>query len=412
MKIQHLCKSFDGRVVLDHVSLTLESGGTACLMAPSGRGKTTLLRCIAGLERPDSGQITDLPERIGYVFQEDRLCDGFSAVDNIRLVTGRAMDEGEICRHLKELGLADSLGQPVRELSGGMRRRVSIGRAVCFGAGLLLLDEPFNGLDDATRQQTADYILRHRSGAAILCVTHDREDAAALGGAERERDAGMKRLILIGGAMGAGKTAVSRELLRLLPEAVWLDGDWCWRMDPFRVSEARKRMALDNITHLLGNFLDDEGYENVIFCWVMDRREIVEAVLAPLAGREFQLFHFSLVCAPGTLEERRTALIARWRGSGKCDVDLIQRVCDSWKNGEISVGFAKGVVLLTFIGAYGIPAPAELAALQEAVDRVIPCHLASKYLWRWILVREIEGMTLDELQTHKISEFAFEEVQA
>ena len=159
-------------------------GAPACLMAPSGRGKTTLLRCIAGLERPDSGQITDLPERIGYVFQEDRLCDGFSAVDNIRLVTGRAMDEGEICRHLKELGLADSLGQPVRELSGGMRRRVSIGRAVCFGAGLLLLDEPFNGLDDATRQQTADYILRHRSGAAILCVTHDREDAAALGGAE------------------------------------------------------------------------------------------------------------------------------------------------------------------------------------------------------------------------------------
>lgn len=114
----------------------------------------------------------------------------------------------------------------------------------------------------------------------------------------------------------------------------------------------------------------------------------------------------------GTLEERRTALIARWRGAGKCDVERIQSVCDSWRNGEISVGFAKGVILLTFVGAYGIPAPAELAALQEAVDRVIPCHLASKYLWRWILVREIEGMTLDELQTHKISEFAFEEVQA
>lgn len=112
----------------------------------------------------------------------------------------------------------------------------------------------------------------------------------------------------------------------------------------------------------------------------------------------------------GTLEERRTALIARWRGAGKCDVERIQSVCDSWRNGEISVGFAEGVVVLTFIGAYGIPAPAELAALQEAVDRTIPCHLASKYLWRWILVREIEGMTLDELQTHKISEFAFEEV--
>ena len=184
MKIQHLCKSFDGKMVLDHVSLTLESGGTACLMAPSGRGKTTLLRCIAGLEAPDSGQITDLPERIAYVFQEDRLCDGFSAVDNIRLVTGKALGEGEIRRHLEELGLAGSLDQPVRELSGGMRRRVVISRAVCFGADLLLLDEPFKGLDDEARQQTADYILRHRGAAAILCVTHDREDAAALGGAD------------------------------------------------------------------------------------------------------------------------------------------------------------------------------------------------------------------------------------
>ncbi len=184
MKIQHLCKSFDGKMVLDHVSLTLESGGTACLMAPSGRGKTTLLRCIAGLETPDSGQITDLPERIAYVFQEDRLCDGFSAVDNIRLVTGKALGEGEIRRHLEQLGLAGSLDQPVRELSGGMRRRVVISRAVCFGADLLLLDEPFKGLDDEARQQTADYILRHRGAAAILCVTHDREDAAALGGAD------------------------------------------------------------------------------------------------------------------------------------------------------------------------------------------------------------------------------------
>lgn len=184
MKIQHLCKSFGGKVVLDHVSLTLESGGTACLMAPSGRGKTTLLRCIAGLETPDSGQITDLPERIAYVFQEDRLCDGFSAVDNIRLVTGKALGEGEIRRHLEELGLTGSLDQPVRELSGGMRRRVVISRAVCFGADLLLLDEPFKGLDDEARQQTAGYILRHRGAAAILCVTHDREDAAALGGAD------------------------------------------------------------------------------------------------------------------------------------------------------------------------------------------------------------------------------------
>ena len=111
----------------------------------------------------------------------------------------------------------------------------------------------------------------------------------------------------------------------------------------------------------------------------------------------------------GTLEERRTALIARWRGAGKCDVERIQSVCDSWRNGEISVGFTEGVIVLTFVGAYGIPAPADLAALQETVDRTIPCHLAVQFLWRWLLVREVSAMTIDELQMHRIGDFAFEE---
>lgn len=181
LTISHLFKSFGGKAVLEDVSLTLSPQEALCLMAPSGRGKTTLLRCIAGLEKPDSGAVVGVPERIGYVFQEDRLCDGFSAADNVRLVTGSALSDAEIDRHLTELGLGGSLRQPVRELSGGMRRRVAICRAVCFGGGLLLLDEPFKGLDDALRRQTADYILRHCGEAAILCVTHDRADAAALG---------------------------------------------------------------------------------------------------------------------------------------------------------------------------------------------------------------------------------------
>lgn len=113
------------------------------------------------------------------------------------------------------------------------------------------------------------------------------------------------------------------------------------------------------------------------------------------------------LASTGTLEERRTALIARWRGSGKCDVDLIQRVCDAWENGEISVGFAKGVIVLTFVGAYGVPEAAELAALQDAVENTIPCHLAVSYLYRYLLVREVDGMTLDELQGHTMHDFAF-----
>lgn len=113
------------------------------------------------------------------------------------------------------------------------------------------------------------------------------------------------------------------------------------------------------------------------------------------------------LASTGTLEERRTALIARWRAAGKCDVELIQRVCDSWKNGEISVGFAEGVIVLTFVGAYGVPEAAELAALQDAVERTIPCHLETEYLYRYLLVREVDGMMLDELQGHTMHDFAF-----
>lgn len=113
------------------------------------------------------------------------------------------------------------------------------------------------------------------------------------------------------------------------------------------------------------------------------------------------------LASTGTLEERRTALIARWRAAGKCDVELIQRVCDSWKNGEISVGFAEGVIVLTFVGAYGVPEAAALAALQDAIEHTIPCHLETEYLYRYLLVREVDGMTLDELQGHTMHDFAF-----
>ena len=113
------------------------------------------------------------------------------------------------------------------------------------------------------------------------------------------------------------------------------------------------------------------------------------------------------LASTGTLEERRTALIARWRGSGKCDVDLIQRVCDSWKNGEISVGFAEGVIVLTFVGAYGVPEAGALAALQDAIEHTIPCHLETEYLYRYLLVREVGAMTVAELQGHTMHDFAF-----
>ena len=109
-----------------------------------------------------------------------------------------------------------------------------------------------------------------------------------------------------------------------------------------------------------------------------------------------------------TLEQRRSVLQAKWRSAtGVCNVDLIQRVCDAWENGEIEVNFVDGEIVLQFVGAYGVPTEQALAALQSAVLEVIPAHLAVQYLYRYLLVREVHGMTINELQSHTLHDFAF-----
>ena len=114
----------------------------------------------------------------------------------------------------------------------------------------------------------------------------------------------MKRLILLGGPMGVGKTTAARCLNRLLPRSVMLDGDWCWMMDPFVVNEETQEMVLENITALLRNFLRCSQLDHVILSWVMDRPEIVQALLERLNGESFRLTHLSLVCSPQELRRR------------------------------------------------------------------------------------------------------------
>ena len=146
LNITDLYASAEDKTILQNLNLNINQGETHILMGPNGAGKSTLLKLLTGLERPESGSITGVPERLGYVFQEDRLCGVFSAVANVRLATGRTLPEPEILRHLEELGLAGSARLPVSQLSGGMRRRVAIARAVCAGPQLLLLDEAFKAL--------------------------------------------------------------------------------------------------------------------------------------------------------------------------------------------------------------------------------------------------------------------------
>ena len=131
----------------------------------------------------------------------------------------------------------------------------------------------------------------------------------------------MKRLILVGGTMGVGKTATARELGKLLPRNVMLDGDWCWQATPFVVTDETRAMVMDNITHLLGNFLRCSAYENVIFCWVMHEQGIIDELLSRLPLDGVQVHSFSLVCSEEALKSRLSADIA----AGLRDADVIER---------------------------------------------------------------------------------------
>ena len=177
MKFERLSKSFDNKVVLDNFCLELPKSGTVVLMGPSGCGKTTWMRILAGLETPDSGRITHEKQRLSMVFQEDRLLGGVTALENILAVLDRR-DTALAMAWLTHMGIADACHLLPVALSGGMRRRLAIARAMAYGSDLMLLDEPFAGLDDITREQIYPYLFDHKkSDRLTILITHDRGEA-------------------------------------------------------------------------------------------------------------------------------------------------------------------------------------------------------------------------------------------
>lgn len=181
MILKNISKSFGEKTVLSNLSVELENGSRTCVMGASGSGKTTLLNIVMGLVKPDSGEIIGVPNHISAVFQEDRLCEPYSAVANVFAVTGKSIAEEKIVSLLRELGLEGSEYLPVNTLSGGMRRRVAIARALLAESDLLILDEPFKGLDEDTRRSVIDVINRNTKGKTLIVSTHDIRDADDLG---------------------------------------------------------------------------------------------------------------------------------------------------------------------------------------------------------------------------------------
>jgi len=181
--ITDLCKTFDDNEVLKNVNITLKDNSIYCLMGTSGIGKTTLLRILMGLEHADSGSISGIDiKSISCMFQEDRLIPYLSAIDNVRIVLrGKNNNREEVRNHLLSILPDDSLDMPVSSLSGGMKRRVALARALSYPGKLIILDEPFTGLDKDTKLNVIDYILKMRNNRTLLIATHGTDDADLLG---------------------------------------------------------------------------------------------------------------------------------------------------------------------------------------------------------------------------------------
>ena len=202
IRFDHVSMAFGEKEIFSDLSLSFASPGQYAILGPSGRGKTTLLRLISGLQKPLSGTIA-VPDaaRICFCFQEDRLLPWKTVLENVLLavpsscepkvskgrpespLTGRwgrapSSEACSIARYwLQQVGLAHEENSYPASLSGGMKRRASRARALAYNADILLMDEPFRALDDATHAKMLTLVREAAKDKLLILVTHDEADA-------------------------------------------------------------------------------------------------------------------------------------------------------------------------------------------------------------------------------------------
>jgi phospholipid/cholesterol/gamma-HCH transport system ATP-binding protein len=203
IKLEHVSKSFDDRKVLDDVSIGVEEGSAFCLLGRSGTGKSVTLKHIIGLLRPDAGhvfvhgkdvaalsgrELSDVRRSMGFLFQNAALFDSISVGENVAFPLRRHTDWSdakirEVARaKLKEVGLENDYDKMPGELSGGMRKRAGLARAMALDPDILLVDEPSAGLDPITAREIDDLLVeRKKSGTTLVVVTHNIPSARHIG---------------------------------------------------------------------------------------------------------------------------------------------------------------------------------------------------------------------------------------
>lgn len=180
IKIENITKKYKNQVVLDRYNEKIILPSITAIEGKSGVGKTTLLRCILGLENVNSGRIIGTNNiRFSVVFQENCLCENLSVLLNIQFVSNQTIDD--IKEELKKVGLIGIENKKVKELSGGMKRRIAIVRALQVPFDVLILDEPFQGLDESLKEQVIGYIKEKIQNKTVLIVSHNKEELEKIG---------------------------------------------------------------------------------------------------------------------------------------------------------------------------------------------------------------------------------------
>lgn len=187
VQINNLNKSYGAHVVFDNFNINFKKNKITVILGPSGCGKTTLLNIISGIEKSYTGEVILKDSSLSYIFQEDRLIPNLTVFENVAFVLKSTMSVEEAEKtantYLSLVKLIDYKHMFPEKLSGGMKRRVAIARAFAYKSRLLLMDEPFKGLDQKLKNEIIEEFLRihNEDNRTIILVTHDIKEAEALG---------------------------------------------------------------------------------------------------------------------------------------------------------------------------------------------------------------------------------------